>query len=938
MFKEKNEELFENTLQESYLSILLSHVNKRIVTMQEFSGLNMRDGRPIRTSEFVEELRQEEGNNKYSKVFIPNKGAQEDGLHSDADLIIYGGNRGGGKANPYSTMVATPTGFRKMGELQVGDPVCTPYEGIQEVTEIFEHGEQTIYTLHFDDGTTVKCMDNHRFYARSHPDEPFMVWEARDIFDIYRMDERPPYSLKRGQYDYVEFPLCGEVEHEEYKVPGLMPIHPLLLGYIVGKGTWDLSVRGVPIKSRFYGYPFYREGYFSKRDINGNYRVVGINNEARMAVTAAKNGSPAYIPHEYQYASVETRLNFVKGVLFRNGYSKSMCPYVEFPNKRLAEQLAQMVRSLGCFVMVVENTTDPDKIGYYRVSIKAPDAKKLWESVCRRNRAKIIAPIPKSIKELDGCLTKKVLWVSKDKPKQKCRCITISGNEHLYLTDAYTINHNTALMLMEGAYDITKKHSHSVLFRKNKDDFVNIENESSRWFANLGRYNKSKDDMTWNFYTGAKMSFDHFDMTLKEFEDKYRGQQYPYIGIDELPQIPFEFVKILMGSNRNTVGIRSRILGTCNPDPLSWLRKFVDWWIADKDTVYPDGEKHPERHGLPIPWRNGVVRYFFITGDSVDNIVWGNTPEEVYEQAKEEIDASWDPKLQDFGYDKMSFAVKSAVFIKASIMENKALLMNDPNYIASILNKSPEERAKEWEGNWDAIAVGDDLIQPYHLEKCFSNAAMMGDHVRRASCDVAGDGGDNCVTWLKIGNHVQDLYVCRVDPYNTVPLIKAKLREWGVLEQNFVYDLQGIGQIFKGAFPNAVPFNNQEAVAREDRNLYDCMKSQCAYKFAQHTQQGEWSIEPTLLKRQFKSGRATNDLQFILQRERKAIRQDMSKVDKGWCLIPKDTMKRRSLVGHSPDFIEALCMFEIFDVKESDTEVPEFLRKHVRSIRTFSFS
>jgi len=49
-------------------------------------------------------------------------------------------------------------------------------------------------------------------------------------------------------------------------------------------------------------------------------------------------------------------------------------------------------------------------------------------------------------------------------------------------------------------------------------------------------------------------------------------------------------------------------------------------------------------------------------------------------------------------------------------------------------------------------------------------------------------------------------------------------------------------------------------------------------------------------------------------------------------------MKRRSLVGHSPDFIEALCMFEIFDVKESDTEVPEFLSKHIRSIRTFDFS
>ena len=131
----------------------------------EFSGLNTLDGKAIHTSEFIEKLRAEEEERTESKVFIPNKGAQEDGLHSDADLIIYGGNRGGGKANPYNTLVATPKGFRKMGDLEVGDPICTPYEGIQEVTEIFEQGEHTIYTLHFDDGTEVKCMDNHRFYA-----------------------------------------------------------------------------------------------------------------------------------------------------------------------------------------------------------------------------------------------------------------------------------------------------------------------------------------------------------------------------------------------------------------------------------------------------------------------------------------------------------------------------------------------------------------------------------------------------------------------------------------------------------------------------------------------------------------------------------------------------------------------------------------------------
>ena len=76
----------------------------------------------------------------------------------------------------------------------------------------------------------------------------------------------------------------------------------------------------------------------------------------------------------------------------------------------------------------------------------------------------------------------------------------------------------------------------------------------------------------------------------------------------------------------------------------------------------------------------------------------------------------------------------------------------------------------------------------------------------------------------------------------------------------------------------------------------------------------------------------------ILQSERKAIRQDMSKQDRGWCLIHKEQMKHKSLVGHSPDFIEALLMFEIFDIKDEDTEIPDFLNGYVQNVRTFDFS
>ena len=898
--------------------------------MNGLTGLFTVSGKPIYSSEYVEKLRAEEEKKKVSRFFIAQKGAQENDLHSTVDILVTGGNRGGGKANPYYTPVATPSGFRKIGDLQVGDKICTPYEGIQEVSGIYDQGEQRIYVLHFDDGTEVRCMDNHRFWTRAHADEPFMVWTARDIFDMYKIDERPPYARRSTLNADMEFPICGEVEMNEGKTPIDLPIHPLLVGLAIGTGYNGFERSGVHLRFKGAGNAFVDLGYrIVWNKYQRKYFIAGYTTEQKREVVTARPGSPVRIPKQYMCASIESRWLLLRGIFNKCGKSVRCHPSYESTNKHFVEDVAQLARSLGAWVRVSEITDDPEKTGYWRAHIFIGDDRKMWMTQNRiiHARENFETPTKCPVRPDDPCYTKKLQWVSKSEKKAQCRCITVTGNDHLYMTDAFTVNHNTALMLMEGLYDIDNRHFNSVLFRKNKDDFDNIENESRRWFDKLGKYNKSKDDMTWNFKTGAKMSFDTFDMDWKDFDAKYRGQQYAYIGIDEMPQMPFEYLKILMGSNRNTIGVRSRILGTCNPDPLSWLRVFIDWWIGKADTVYSDGLTHPERKGFPIPERDGVIRYCFMgAAESVDGIVWGNTPEEVYEQCRSEIDARWDPSLEEFGYDKMTFAVKSVTFIKASIQENKALLKNDPGYIASILNKSPEEVAKEWDGNWDVIKTSNDMIQPYHMEKIYGNAKMLGDKVRRATCDVAGDGGDNCVTWLWIGWHVADIFVCRRDLYTTPTLLMAKLQEWGVLEENFAYDLNGVGQVLKGAFPRAVKFNNEEAVDNKFRFLYNNKKSQCAYKFAERTQQEGWSIEYSLLDRKYKMGKDLRYLRDILQIERKCVKQDLGKADKGWCIIPKEQMKRRDCVGHSPDFFEALFMREIFELKTTSVSIPSFLK------------
>lgn len=301
---------------------------------------------------------------------------------------------------------------------------------------------------------------------------------------------------------------------------------------------------------------------------------------------------------------------------------------------------------------------------------------------------------------------------------------------------------------------------------------------------------------------------------------------------------------------------------------------------------------------------------------------WGDTREEVYEQCKDIIHAYWKPEYEQYGTPQELF-IKSVTFIEAKLSDNVKLMSSDPTYLANLVNQSDEQRARDLDGNWKYKAAGDDIIKLTHMEALYRNSMQIGDGIRRVSCDAAFEGGDSLVMWLWEGWHIRDIFVCKLDSKKTVDTVKAMLEEWHVREECFTYDLNGLGQIFKGFFPNAIPFNNKEAVEEKFKYIYANLKSQAAYLFAQKIINREISIEPTLLERKF-SGKGFEKvpLRQILDKERKAIRKDEDSEEKGWTIIKKIIMKK--LVGHSPDFIEALLMRMIFEIKHK--------RKHIKGL------
>jgi predicted phage terminase large subunit-like protein len=117
--------------------------------------------------------------------------------------------------------------------------------------------------------------------------------------------------------------------------------------------------------------------------------------------------------------------------------------------------------------------------------------------------------------------------------------------------------------------------------------------------------------------------------------------------------------------------VKPYLRATCNPDPDSFVAKFIEWWI-DQDT------------GYPIKERSGVLRWFVRRDEQLH---WAGTKEELWEKFNlvSELD-----RLKP----------KSVTFIASTLFDNKILMEANPEYHANLEAMSLIERERLLHGNW----------------------------------------------------------------------------------------------------------------------------------------------------------------------------------------------------------------------------------------------
>lgn len=242
------------------------------------------------------------------------------------------------------------------------------------------------------------------------------------------------------------------------------------------------------------------------------------------------------------------------------------------------------------------------------------------------------------------------------------------------------------------------KHVHNprfggVLFRRTS---VEIRHEGSLWDTSETIYpllggRGSSQSLTWRFPSTATVSMNGMEHDKDRFS--WQSAQIPYLAFDEMTHFSEQVFWYMLSRNRSTSGVRPYIRGACNPDPDSWVKKFIQWFIDNKPTLR-DGTPNPN-YGLPIKGRCGVLRWFVRISDQLH---WGFSPEEL--KAK-------------FGDHVMP---KSVTFIPAKVHDNKALLEKNPEYLANLMALPAYEQAQLLGGNWEARPTAGDYFPRQKIE------------------------------------------------------------------------------------------------------------------------------------------------------------------------------------------------------------------------------
>ena len=381
------------------------------------------------------------------------------------ELACIIGPSGFGKAQPVSELVATPNGWSRMGDIKVGDYVIGSDGRPTKVIGVFPQGVRPIYRVEFSDGVSCRCDEEHLWNVNSHYQrfgKKYVSGLSKSRDDKYVVRDESYKTLSLKDIIAKGLILGGKHKHYNFRVPMPKPvnyaekhvlINPYLLGYFIGDGCQSRKAITVGHKDeeivvhllKQYGGREFSINHHKDRATTLGFRS-DFEKDLSVYYTCNHTAENKFIPDDYKYNSLENRILLLNGLMDSDGTCiKNGTSAYNTKSKRLAEDVRELVLSLGGYVTVAEK-----KCGYfnkkynryvdcgiqYEVRFTLCDSSIPVFQLGRKQER-----VNYRTKYANNRFIKAVTKIG----EEEAQCIKVDAEDELYLTRDYIVTHNTTV-------------------------------------------------------------------------------------------------------------------------------------------------------------------------------------------------------------------------------------------------------------------------------------------------------------------------------------------------------------------------------------------------------------------------------------------------------------------------------------------------------------
>jgi hypothetical protein len=386
--------------------------------------------------------------------------------YNNTNMMFVDGPAGSAKAQPLSEPIPTPTGWKTMGDIKIGDEVFSADGTPTKVLGVFPQGKKTIFKIEFSDGTSTRCCGDHLWNTSSYNDrnrwtskrsngKRIKISKLEPIFKTNTTNEIRLSLYHNGRINHMIPIISSPIVYKQSN----LPIDPYVMGLLLGDGCF----RTTPIRISSGDQEivdFLTEKYQDnfKHLKQYDYRIKNLTNHIQDMGLYELYSHEKFIPSIYKISSVDDRISILQGLLDSDGSAtkKGSVTY-SITSKQLALDVIEIVNSLGGIAHMTERLGILNGVEhkiYYNLYINLPK-----EIIPFKLTRKLNRYVP-NVKYSPKRYIKDIIEIG----EEECQCILIDKDDHLYLTKNYIVTHNTYISVYSALELLKDRHVDQIIY------------------------------------------------------------------------------------------------------------------------------------------------------------------------------------------------------------------------------------------------------------------------------------------------------------------------------------------------------------------------------------------------------------------------------------------------------------------------------------------